>query len=97
MTALRSDLVIVDEVVESYEDKIKTSCEKLNSYFNRYINIMESVYQNAIVSGETSAAIEEFVNLASQVKGKFRDVGSCSRSTLMCFLDDVDEADKYLY
>ena len=92
-----AEVIIEDGYVENVGTKIREELEKTEKTLNTYITCLEEVRKKGLMKGSTAEALGEFISLAGHLKGTFGDIGGCVGIDCENYIDEVDDADKYLY
>lgn len=89
--------IIHDENMERVGTFLKGMCVELNSTISSYINILTALCSNALISGETAAALSAFKDCAANMKGVYETLGDAIEQELKMFVNDSQDADEPLY
>lgn len=90
-------VIIEDEYVRNVGMKVREELEKTGKTLSTYITLLEEVRKKGLMKGSTAEALGEFISLAEHLKGTFWDIGGCVGVDCENYIDEVDDADKYLY
>ena len=69
----------------------------LESVLRQYIAELTAVNNSGIDSGETAQALKAYISYAENMKNKLKDHSITFKETVIDFLNEVDEADEYLF
>lgn len=91
------DVIVKDEEFESSSATIKTACGKIDELIEKYIEIMTKAIQQGFVSGESADALSVYVEQANQLRNAMSCFALNHETVKNLFLNEIDEADSYLY
>ena len=94
------DLIIHDEYLNEISSYFEEQEEYLSQAIDAYIEIMKAVKVKGIMQGETSDALEEFINqieMSGSNIDRPDDLADRVKNYLTNFINKVDKADKHLY
>lgn len=94
--AFRS-MVIDEENITEEVNLLSKFCDEINEVYKEYLEILNGVKNEAIISGAAHDALEDFVNFAGDINGVFSLAGQIPATDKDTFFYDIDRADKYLY
>ena len=92
-----AEVIIEDEYVKNVGTKVRDELEKTGKTLSTYITCLEEVRKKGLMKGSTAEALGDFISLAAHLKGTFWDIGGCVGTDCENYIDEVDDADKYLY
>ncbi len=90
-------LIISDEYVRACGEYIENQGKRFDQFFTEYITILQNATSLAFCSGEIHTALNKYTDIAIQCKGIVSDTSQLVKNTTDCFLDDIDDADSFLY
>lgn len=93
----KGSFILDEEYIKSVSTAIRTECDAMEQLLESYIGIMRGITETAITRGITSESIKVFVEAAEILNNKYADLGSCVYVVLQKYLDNVDDADQYIY
>ena len=71
--------------------------EELQDGVDKYIEIMETIIENAIIEGDTAKALELFIDYAKNLSRIIKPLGEECNGLCVNYIGEIDEADSYLY
>lgn len=90
--------VISDEYVDSLATTLKEESENIEATLNHYINLLQGIKDSGFMQGNTSEALEAFIEQASLLKGALsQTVAPTIDVECQNYIRKIDEADEYLY
>ena len=91
------NLIISDEYVED----VGTYCVKrgrtLEDIMDSYLGILREIKNEAIITGEISQTLEEFIDCVSQLNNQLKDISNNVYAASVQFVSDVNDADSFLF
>lgn len=94
---LNGNLIVDVEAYRNQKNAVKNITQKLEDIMNEYIKLMEKAKESGASSGETSNALENFINEIKSKKQNLSDIGKKYDKEVDAFLEEVDEEDDLLY
>lgn len=91
------EIKIDDEYFSTMGNLFSEWFSDLQDGIDKYIKIMESILDDAIMEGDTSVALETFVNYAKNLSGIIEPLGTECKGLCVNYICEVDKADSYLY
>lgn len=91
------NLIICDEYVTGVGEKSGRQGESLESIYDRYIEILNEVGKAAVVSGEVSLALDEFISCAKTLQGEIKSISVNMKRVCNCMIECIDREDQYLF
>lgn len=93
----KKDIRIDDEYFNAMGIFYSKEYGELQDGVDKYIKIMESIIEDAIIEGKTAKALESFVNYAKVLSGIIKPLGEECKGLCINYLSEIDEADSFLY
>lgn len=69
----------------------------LNEELNRYIEVLQSIKNDAIKDGSVSEALNKYIDCVNLIKQELIEISKLLETTTEGFIVDIDEADQYLF
>ena len=69
----------------------------LNDSFNRYLDILSAISDQAVEGGAIHDATKQFAEAANLLKVKISEISALAQKTCNGFITQVDNDDRYLY
>ncbi len=91
---MSNKMVIIDENIEMAAEFCKKSGEKLNEMYNQYMNSIQAVRDNALISGVAANCLNEFISCAAEMQNKIQTITTISNATIKSYLNEIDGKDK---
>lgn len=89
------------QIDNEYCEKMKTYYVnqgiKLESYLSEYITILENISRSAIKKGDVHMALNNYIAYAKRLKGQINSISITAQNQVSNFLNQIDEADQYLF
>ncbi len=92
-----SEPIVVDEYLESVAEFFQQQGSRYENAVTAYVNTLQTISAEGIISGDTAEALKEFIAQAEKLVEGIGNISRRARVEAITFLDDVDEADEYLY
>jgi len=100
-----ANLIINDEYVSSVarmrnSEGLKLDMNHGNSkdcILYAYISILESIKNEAIISGEIANALEQYISCAKLLQGRLKEISEDLEDLCEYFIEEIDSADKYIF
>ena len=83
-----------------YEKLVQVYCnysDCMENTYNKYIDVLNKVCQNAISDGAVFENLKAFVQTAQLLSGQFATVAKYAATAYSVFVSEVDAADEYIY
>ena len=90
-------LIISDEYVSAVGSNCDQRGELWGDMLEQYIEILDEIRNEAIVSGDIALALSQFIGCAKMLQGEIEKVSSSMKRVCNCMLERIDEADQYLF
>lgn len=91
------DLIIDDEYVSAVGYDCNQRGRKLEEVLEQYVAILKEIQEEALVEGDVSDALEAFVGCVELMKGSLRELSQTIEKRCSDFIQDVNDADQYLF
>ena len=91
------DLIIDDDFCKEMGTYFVKKGEELDQMVSNYISILKNVRNKGIVSGDVATALSSYISYASRLKKQIGRISSDVNKQINSFLDQVDNADQYLF
>lgn len=88
---------VVDDAHISAASVLQQMCNEIDSAITEYVNILAQVTFEAAKEGNTTERYNQYAELISGLKGKFRTLGTTLSGASKTFVTEIDDADSYLY
>lgn len=93
-----TELVIVDEYLEALKNYFDEKGMLLDQMVWSYVALLSEVTTEAIIGGETRAALDTFRAYATQLMDKIPDMVSApAKAQIDSFISQIDQKDQYLF
>lgn len=92
-----ADIIIDDSYVAELAEYIEKYGETFEEFYERYLTLLRGFHARGVSSGNTADAIQEYIATAEALKNYVADSTEVLGQTLREYLNEVDEADRYLY
>lgn len=90
-------LKIKDSEFEEAGRSVSSFCNLLNEELVEYINILQSIYDNSIKSGDVHDALGLYIGYVSKLENIAVNIGEKNEYITDSYLDEIDTADSFLY
>lgn len=91
------DLIVADAEFERVEADVKKALEDLETTCKSYKEILETISETALVSGQTHDATVQFLQYVDLLCETAQGLGKKCEKLTADFLTEIDQADSYLY
>lgn len=92
-----NELIIDDEYCRSMGQFFEDQGKQLDQLIASYNSILKELRQNAIVSGDVANSLSLYIDYANRLNQLFSKVSDVAKQQINAFIDQVDEADQYLF
>lgn len=92
-----SVLVIDEEFCRNMGKYFESRGNRLDASIQEYIQILENIKSNSIMSGEVSEALESYIQYSKKMQNKIKPISESAKRQIDKFLQDVDAADQYIF
>lgn len=92
-----ADIIIDDSYVAELAECIEKYGETFEEFYERYLTLLRGFHARGVSSGNTADAIQSYIATAEGLKNYVADSAGVLGQTLREYLNEVDEADRYLY
>lgn len=96
-----ADVIISDEHVEQMCSILSAELGQLEKTTAAYLRILDEILERGVMQGETAEKLRAFRSgaeaLAGTELGSLSVVGGCIRRTGTNYIEEIDDADKFLY
>lgn len=92
-----TELKIEDDYIKDQAQLIGEWANDLQESIDKYIAIMNHIIEEAIIEGTTAEALTAFVSYVENLKEIVKEMGTETKGMCLSFLNEVDQADDYLY
>ena len=92
-----ADRQIDDEYCEKMNKYIAETSLRIENYLNAYLVVLDNIKKNAIISGEVSDSLTNYIIYAKNTKGKVNEIAEVTQKHIFTFLERIDLADQYLF
>lgn len=92
-----NELIIDDHYCEIMGKYFVSRGVHLEDLIRDYIQILEYIKKNAIISGEVSDALQLYIDYSKKIQNKIKDISESIKRQTDTFLLKIDEADQYLF
>ena len=90
-------LIIDDDYCTSMGTYFEKQGEQLDAIISKYIVILKKIKQTAILSGEVSSALGEYIKFSEKLQGQIGAVSDLTKNHILKYLEKIDYEDKYLF
>ena len=94
---MESDLIICDEYIKEVGESCKRRGEMLEEIMEIYIAILEEIQSEAIVEGEFSQSLWEFLQCVCRLRNLLQDISDNVNEACKFFVIDINDADSFLF
>ena len=91
------DLIIDDDSIQIIGNYFRTQGTALDDVVSKYLDYLTSARRSAIKSGSTAEALDDFIELAQEIKGEIASLSEIAGQYTVNFLKRIDEEDRFLY
>ena len=91
------NFVLYDDYINEMENFFRKTTQKTAIILTSYLNVMDAVCCNNVISGETAAALQVFTERAKTLKAAMWQLGEMAEKKIRSFADEIDDIDKDLY
>lgn len=92
-----SVLVIDEEFYRNMGKYFESRGNRFDAFIQEYIQILENIKSNSIMSGEVSEALESYIQYSKKMQNKIKLISESAKRQIDKFLQDVDAADQYIF
>ena len=92
-----TSLKIEDQYVEDMGSFFDKYADNLEEGMESYLQIMNTIKEEALMEGDTAAALAAFIEHGEFLKGKIEALGETAKNVCANFLTEVDEKDQFLF
>lgn len=92
-----ANVTVNDERLINIGNYLENEGKKLDEWYERYINIMKDIRENAIIDGKVAESLQIYIENANKLCGETKKWMDDVKENLTNFKDCVDNADQYLY
>lgn len=91
------EIIIDDDYCIKMGNYFLKQGNQIDKFIAEYINILQSIRDTAIVSGETANALRMYIEYAKRLNMQIGNVSENVQKQLNRFLVNVDSADQFLF
>ncbi|WP_204871892.1 hypothetical protein [Pseudoflavonifractor capillosus] len=91
------DLIIDDEYVYAVGNDCNQRGKKLEDILDEYVVILKEIKSEAIMAGNVSEALEAFIGCVEPLKDQITELSQRVEERSSNFIQDVNDADQYLF
>lgn len=91
------NLIIDDEYVYAVGNNCYRRGKKLEDILEQYATILSEIQGESLVEGKISEALGEFIQCISLLKGELGELSKSIDDRTSSFIQDVNDADQYLF
>ena len=91
------NLIIDDDYVYDVGDNCKRSGNKLEAILDDYLTILREIKDEALVEGEISVSLGLYIECVARLDDQLTTLSDKVKEIGMCFIQDVNTADAYLF
>lgn len=92
-----SNLIVGCVYYSNRATSVKKCCNDYNTLLLSYIEYLDKLSKEAIVSGETASVLREFIKEVKKTKDLIKNIGKDYATNIIGFLNEIDEADDKLF
>ena len=92
-----AELIIDDEYYHELRAFMEEKGRKIDETVSAFIKTMESVRDLAVISGELSEVLKEYILNAGRLSGALKTLSEEAGETLEAFIREIEEADQYQF
>lgn len=91
------ELVVDDDYCKTMGKYFVSRGAHLEVVISEYIQILESIKQDAIISGDVASALKVYIEYSKKMQNKIRNISNSAKKQTDAFISKIDEADQYLF
>ena len=91
------NLVVVDDEYHSLSTAYQQYAATYEDVYQQYASILDTILQNAIMSGDVYENLSAFASSAKLLAGQFKQATGALAQYCDAFVSDVDQADTFIY
>lgn len=91
------DLVIEEEELNYVCECLDQKADEIENKINSYLEILNYISENAIVSGDFSESLKAYIEYANKMQKQFTLIAQQNKKILAQFLNKIDEDDSYIF
>lgn len=91
------NLIIDDEYVYDVGEDCAQRGEKLEEILDAYLVILNEIKTEALIEGSVSDALSAFIECVTLLNDELTTLSQSVDGTGMCFIQDVNTADDFLF
>lgn len=91
------NLIIDDEYILDVGSDCNRRGIKLEEILEQYLGILKEIQTEALVEGNVAEALVAFVSCVELLKGQIKDLSKSVDDRSYSFIQDVNDADQYLF
>lgn len=90
-------LTIDDESIRRIASHCSDCGRRLESDISTFLNILEAITDESLLSGNTADAIKRFHDSSARLYGIIQSTSNTADTVLRSMLSDINDKDQYLY
>lgn len=91
------ELIVDDDYCKTMGKYFVSRGAHLEVVISEYIQILESIKQDAIISGDVASALKVYIEYSKKMQNKIRNISNSAKNQTDAFISKIDEADQYLF
>ncbi len=92
-----NDVIVNDEYISEMIQFMNTQGQQFEDCISKYNLILMIAQMNGAYEGKFADALSKFASAAAKLSGDLESISQIGKALLEGYLNEVDEADKYLY
>lgn len=91
------DVIIYDDELKAFGNSISDFGKKLEDIYDQYLNSMEKLSNEGIISGDVADDLRSVATNASKLKGYIAYLSKYVKTFNQNYIYNIDKADQFLY
>ncbi len=91
------NLIIDDSYVLTVGESSKTRGDALEGIMDNFVSILEATNTDGFIEGATATALRDFISCVKLLNDKLQEVSEQVNLVCQSFLQEINEADSYLF
>lgn len=91
------ELIVDDDYCKTMGKYFVSRGAHLEVVISEYIQILESIKQDAIISGDVASALQVYIGYSKKMQNKIRYISQNAKQQTDEYLVKIDKADQYLF
>lgn len=94
---VNKELIVDDDYCKTIGKYFVSRGAHLEVVISEYIQILESIKQDAIISGDVANALQVYIEYSKKMQNKIRNISNSAKNQTDALISKIDEADQYLF